>query len=252
MKEFVMSIVHRRPTLPAAIIFGFILQFAGTAWPQVPETPPGRQLSAWLAAINSGDRATMQAFMDKSMPGRPIEPGLEMGKRSGGYEVKKVEESRETRIVALLQERGPGKQFARLTISVAAEAPDRIAGIRIQPAQAPPELAPPKLSAAEAEAARSSIPFKQFMAWLEAFNSGDRERIGQFLKTHYPSHNLDAEMRFRGQTSGFEFRLLEQASPTTVTGLVQARDGDGFARFTLEVEPAEPHHITRLNLLIVP
>jgi CubicO group peptidase (beta-lactamase class C family) len=59
-------------------------------------------------------------------------------------------------------------------------------------------------------------------------------------------------MRLRAQTPGFEFRTIEQASPTTVTGLVQARDADGFARYVLEVELAEPHQITRLSVLPVP
>src|SRR5262249_37935109 len=109
-----------------------------------------------------------------------------------------------------------------------------------------------KLTPSEVEAARRSVPFRQFSAWLEVFNTGDRERIGQFLMTDFPSRNLDEEMRFRARTSGFEYRAIEQASTTAVTGLVQARDADRFARFVVEVEPAEPHRITRLGLQIVP
>jgi D-alanyl-D-alanine carboxypeptidase len=241
-----------RVFLSGGILFGFALHFAAAEAVQVPDTPAGRQLTAWLAAINSGDRASMQEFMDKSMPGRPIEPGMAIHSRSGGYDVKKVEESDDTRIVALLQERGAAKQFARVTVIVAAMAPDRIAGIRIQPAQPPADLAPPKLTASEVEAARTGAPFRQFSAWLEAFNSGDREQISQFLAANYPSRNLEEEMKFRAQAAGFEFRALEQASPTSVTGLVQARDADGFARFVVQVEPEEPHRIARFNLLVVP
>ena len=39
------------------------------------------------------------------------------------------------------------------------------------------------------EAARATPPFRQFSAWLEAFNSGDRERIRQFLAANYPTRN---------------------------------------------------------------
>ncbi len=242
----------QRILLSGVILFGFALHFTCAGDAQIPETAAGRQLSAWLNAINSGDRATMQAFMDKSMPGRPVESGLAIGKRSGGYDFRKAEESGETRIVALVQERGAAKQFARVTVTVAADTPDRIAGIRIQPAQPPAELAPSKPTASEVEAARAGAPFRQFSAWLEAFNSGDRDRISEFLTANYPSRNVDEVMRFRGQATGFEFRALERASPTSVTGLVQARDTDGFLRFVVEVEPEEPHRITRLSLLVVP
>src|SRR5262245_55283878 len=206
-----MSYESLRVLLSSTILLGFALHFTGTEGVQIPDTPAGRQFSAWLSAINSGDRDTLQAFMDKSMPGRPVEQGLAIRSRSGGYDAKKVDESSDTRIAVLVQERGPTKQFARVTVNVAKETPDRIAGILIQPAQPPPELAPAKLTASEVEAARAGAAFRQFSAWLEAFNSGDRDRISQFLTANFPSRNLDAEMRFRGQTTGFEFRALEQA-----------------------------------------
>ena len=44
-------------------------------------------------------------------------------------------------------------------------------------------------------------------------------------------------MNFRERTGGFELRALEQASATSLTGLVQERDSDQFARFILVVEP---------------
>ena len=87
--------------------------FAGPAAAQFPDTPPGRQLSGWLDAFNSGDRATLQAFLDKSIPGRPADQGLAMRAQTGGFDFKKVEESSDTRVIALLQERGPAKGFVR-------------------------------------------------------------------------------------------------------------------------------------------
>jgi D-alanyl-D-alanine carboxypeptidase len=219
---------------------------------QIPETPAGRQLSAWLTAINSGDRAAIQQFIDRSSPGRQVEQAIAVYSQTGGFDVKKVEDSSDTRIVVLAEERGPARGFARITMTVQADAPHQVAGISIQSTQPPPEFARPELTAAEAEAARATPPFRQFSAWLEAFNSGDRETIRQFLTSTYPARNVDREMDFRAQTGGFELRVLEQASPTSVTGLVQERDGDTFARFTIVVEPAEPHRITTLRLGVVP
>ena len=219
---------------------------------QLPDTPAGRQFSAWLTAINSGDRATLQQFMDKSMPGRQADAGMGIYNQTGGYEVKKVEESSATSVSVLVQERGPAKQFARITLSVAPDAPDRVGSIRIQPAAAPPELAPAKLSASEVAAAQKAAPMRQFSAWLEAFNSADRERISRFLANNYPTRNVDADVNFRRQTGGFDFRALEQASPTSATGLVQEKGGDQFARFVVQIEPAEPHRITRLSIQGIP
>jgi CubicO group peptidase (beta-lactamase class C family) len=112
--------------------------------------------------------------------------------------------------------------------------------------------------------ARRQLSFRLFSAWLDAFNSGDRERYAKFLADHFPSRaaSLDQEMAFREQTGGFDLRKLEQASATQVTGLVQERDSDQFARFELqlalelnasrEVGAAEPHEIVSLDLGAIP
>lgn len=236
----------------ATLLVTFALLFAGEVRAQVPDTPAGRQYSAWRKAQDSGDRATIQQFIEQNMPWGRVEQELAIASQSGGYDVKKVEESTDTRIVVLVQERGPAKQFARITMTVAAAEPYRVAGIRIQPAQPPAELAPPKLTASEAEAARTGAPFRQYTAWLEAFNSGDRERIRQFLETSFPSRNPDGDMNFRERTGGLDLRVLEQATATTLVGLVEERDSDRFGRFTVVVEPNAPYRMTRLTILAIP
>src|SRR5688572_30674982 len=93
---------------------------------------------------------------------------------------------------------------------------------------------------------------RQFSAWLEAFNSGDRERIRRFLETNYPSVTVDAQLNFRDRTGGFDFRKLEEGTTTTLTGLVQERNSDQFARFNLVVDATDPYKITRLALGAIP
>jgi CubicO group peptidase (beta-lactamase class C family) len=241
-----------RSAVRCALFLATLVLLSARASAQVPDTPPGRQVTAWLDAINSGDRATMQAYIDQSMPGRPVEQALAISAQSGGYDVRKVETSSATNVVVLLQERGPTKQFARLTVNVTAEAPDRIAGILLQPAQPPPELAPPKLAAAEQEAALAGAPYRQLTAWLSAFNGGNREQLQHYLAANYPTANIDQQMSFQAQTGGFEVRALEHATATTAVGLVQERDSDQFARFVLVVQPEAPHAITRLALSAIP
>src|SRR6185436_19564361 len=92
---------------------------------------------------------------------------------------------------------------------------------------------PAKLQANEIEAARTGAPFRQYAAWLEAFNSGDRERIRKFVEANYPTATVEQQANFRERTGGFELRALEQATPTTVVGVMQERGSDQFARFSL-------------------
>src|SRR5580704_7088127 len=76
-------------------------------------------------------------------------------------------------------------------------------------------------------------------AWLDAFNSGDRDRIQAYLTKYEPKKALDPTMSFRNQTGGFEllgiekserlhieFRVKEKASPTNALGKLDLSDAD--------------------------
>jgi D-alanyl-D-alanine carboxypeptidase len=219
---------------------------------QIPSTPAGRQLAAWMKAQDSLDRATIQEFIEKYMSWGRVDQELAMRNQTGGFDVKRVEESNDRHLVVLAQQRGPLKQFARITIDVAAAEPYRIDGIRIQLTQPPADLAPPKITESEIAAARNGAPYRQFSAWLEVFNSGDRNRMQQFLQANATGLNLDGQMNFRQRTGGLELRAIEQATATTLTGLVQERDSDQFGRFTIVVDADEPHRITRFPINAIP
>jgi CubicO group peptidase (beta-lactamase class C family) len=95
---------------------------------------------------------------------------------------------------------------------------------------------------------------RQFTAWLEAFNSGDRAKLLEFLQKNNPSRagDIDGEMGFRRMTGGFEFKKAEESTATKFAGIVKERDSDTFARFALEVEAAEPHQIKSMDLRQIP
>lgn len=95
---------------------------------------------------------------------------------------------------------------------------------------------------------------KMLGAWLVAFNSGDREAYRTFTHASFPSRekNVDNDMQFRAATGGFDLRKIEESAPTTLTALVQERDGDQFARLVLEVGAADPHEIVRLGVRAIP
>jgi CubicO group peptidase (beta-lactamase class C family) len=223
-----------------------------------PNTPAAKQLQAWLAALNSGDRATIQAFVRKVMtqgtPSGFIDQTIQMRNQYGGFDFQKVEESTDVRFAALAKAR-VGGQFFRITVDVERVEPHRITSIWLEPASPPRKRAVSRgLTQDEVAAAQKQPSFHQFSAWLAAFNSGDRARYRQFLEKNFPTRasKLDQEMDFRARTGGFEFRKLEEGSATRVSGLLQERDSDQFARFTLEVEPAEPHHVVSMSITAIP
>ncbi len=119
---------------------------------------------------------------------------------------------------------------------------------QIQPAQVPA----PNMTASQAEAARAGAPFRQFLAFLEAYNSGDRIRLTEFRDANYRTMNLDAQMRSREQSGGLELIGLDKATNTRIQGYALERDTAQFGLFAMEVEPGEPHRVTRFAILPVP
>jgi D-alanyl-D-alanine carboxypeptidase len=104
----------------------------------------------------------------------------------------------------------------------------------------------------ELNAARASVPYQRFSAWLDAFNSGDRARIAAFLARNFPSRDVEQEMSFRAMTGELNVRALLEVSATSLSGFVEERESDNFARFNLTIEPHGAQRITNLNLRLVP
>jgi D-alanyl-D-alanine carboxypeptidase len=63
-----------------------------------------------------------------------------------------------------------------------------------------------------------------------------------------PGHNVDEDMAFRSRTGGFDLRKIEESSATRMSGLLQERGSDQFARFAMVVEESAPHLITEWQL----
>ena len=91
---------------------------------------------------------------------------------------------------------------------------------------------------------------EQFSAWVRGFNSGERAQIEEVRKLfkNPPGPNVDGDMTFRRMTGGFDLRKIEESSATRMTGLLQERSSDQFARFAMVVEESAPHLITEWHL----
>src|SRR5271169_3058317 len=95
---------------------------------------------------------------------------------------------------------------------------------------------------------------RQFSAWLEAFNSGDRAVILKYFEANFPERvkNIDQTMNFRQRTGGFEFKKADESTPTRFSGIVKERNSEQLARFVIEVEAGEPHRISDFSLEAIP
>jgi D-alanyl-D-alanine carboxypeptidase len=130
----------------------FLLSVVAGCWAQTqfPDTPAARQCAAWLATFNGDTRDNYRDFLQKNFPSRlqGLEQDLSFRDMSGGFELKKVEESTPTKLVALVQER-VSDQFARLTLEVEAAEPYRITRLELRAIPRPPEFALPHMTESE-------------------------------------------------------------------------------------------------------
>src|SRR5580765_1524547 len=77
---------------------------AGAQSADIPATPAGRQLTAWLVAFKSADRETLRRFYEANAPtltGR-VDPVLGLAERVGGFDYRKTEASTVTSLTGLV------------------------------------------------------------------------------------------------------------------------------------------------------
>lgn len=127
---------------------------AAIAQTQFPATAAGTQFSGWLSALNSHDRATLLAFLQKNYPDRVshVDDTLAFGARTGGFDVIKVESCSELSCKVLLQEKN-SDQFAEATVEVDPTPPHVLKKIAIDAIPRPAGYAIPRMSQAAAIAA---------------------------------------------------------------------------------------------------
>jgi CubicO group peptidase (beta-lactamase class C family) len=111
-----------------------------------PDTPAGHQFAGWLESFNRGDANAHREFLQKNSPSRISSWEREMSfrQRTGGFDLKRIEESTATKVAALVQERS-SDQMARLTLEVQAEEPHQITRIELSAIPRPAEYALPHL-----------------------------------------------------------------------------------------------------------
>jgi CubicO group peptidase (beta-lactamase class C family) len=125
---------------------------ATTAPPAV--LPAEAQARAYLAALNSGDRATLKAFLEKNRPSEVehLDDEMQFREATGGFDLKRVESSARTTFTALVKERA-SDQIARFEVDVAPDVAHLITKLDLRAIPTPPDLAVPRLTEEEGIAA---------------------------------------------------------------------------------------------------
>ncbi len=134
MKRIVSCCVYEMmKTSSLLLALLFLVHESLFAQAKLPDTPAATQVSAWLAAFNSGDRAVLLKFLEENNPERVshIDETMNFRARTGGFELKKVEECVELSCIVLVQERN-SDQVARMTVEVEAAPPYVIKQLQIR------------------------------------------------------------------------------------------------------------------------
>jgi D-alanyl-D-alanine carboxypeptidase len=117
---------------------------------EIPKTPPGEQFSAWLAAFNSGERAQLETF--RSHYAKPeehkVDGILAFRQQTGGFDLKKIEDSTATQLTGLVEERG-SDQFVHFNMEVEAAAPHKVTRLELRAVDRPAEFPLVRLSQSE-------------------------------------------------------------------------------------------------------
>jgi hypothetical protein len=90
-----------------------------------------------------------------------------------------------------------------------------------------------------------------FKEWLEAFNSGDRERMDAYFRKYQPEVSADSQMSFRNMTGGFELLRIEGSERLHIEFVVKERNSKTRAVGGLDVKDADPAVVANFTLLAI-
>jgi D-alanyl-D-alanine carboxypeptidase len=121
--------------------------------PQIPDTPAGRKFALWLEVFNRGQRDEMRKFIEENDPRARIDRQMEFRRMTGGFELKRIEDSTPNKLTGIVKERDSGN-LAHFTLEVDPAPPHQFKLFGLELITAPPEnSAPARLSEPEAIAA---------------------------------------------------------------------------------------------------
>src|SRR6476660_842736 len=96
---------------------------------------------------------------------------------------------------------------------------------------------------------------KVLAGYLEALNSGNKDKLEAFIKAHRPDRPdaLNRMLDLRWNTGGFDLYSLESSQALNIQVLLHEREGNGnYNRMSITVSDGEPAVITNISLAVIP
>jgi D-alanyl-D-alanine carboxypeptidase len=101
-----------------------------------------------------------------------------------------------------------------------------------------------------------STPAGQVLAgYLEALNSGNKEKLETFIKAHRPDRPdaLDRMVDLRWNTGGFDLYSIESSQALDIQAVLHEREGNStYNRMSVTVSDGAPAVITKISLMLIP
>ena len=89
-------------------------------------------------------------------------------------------------------------------------------------------------------------------AFLDAFNSGDHDRIAAYVKEYDPENSADGLTSFSSESGGFTLVSIVHSTPDKVSFLVHGRGDNLDAYGTLTLASTTPPRVKRLSIRAIP
>ena len=184
------------------------------ASPELPTTPAGKVLARYLEALNSGNKDKLESFVKTHRPDRPVAVDLmlDLGWRTGGFDLYSVETSQPLNIQAVLHEREGNGTYNRMSVTVSDGDPAVITNISLNLIPPPAGASVPKRLTqpaavvawkAEIENAASKGKFSGVWLWAkngEVITSG---AVGKAHREKGVANTLDTRFRIGSMNKMF-------------------------------------------------
>jgi hypothetical protein len=93
---------------------------------------------------------------------------------------------------------------------------------------------------------------RTLQAWLNAFNSGDREKVDAYVKSIDKANSVDGIIGFRQQTGGFDLLSIESSEPLHIRFRMKEKGGPTNAFGNLIVKDGQPPIVESFALRALP
>src|SRR6267142_327213 len=96
---------------------------------------------------------------------------------------------------------------------------------------------------------------KVLAGYLEALNSGNKDKLEAFIKAHRPDRPdaLDRMLDLRWNIGGLDLYSIESSQALKIQAVVREREGNGrYNRMSVTVSDGDPAVITNISLVLIP